>query len=171
MIHKILLMVACFLVVIFRCSADDDIVGFWKTIDEKTKKPQSIVAIYENEGKYFGRMIVTYNDNGTVNDTIYNPKDRAPGVKGDPYYVGLDLIWNLKKEGSKYTNGSIIDPKRGYVYGAEVWRQGKDLVVRGELLFLGRNQTWLRATESDFPPGFKRPDMTKVIPVIPTVKP
>lgn len=150
--------------------ADDNIVGFWKTIDEKTGKAQSLVAIYEYKGKFYGRMILTYHDNGTINDTIYDPDERAPGVEGNPYYVGMDFIWNLTKKGSKYTNGSVIDPQQGYVYGAEAWRDGHNLIMRGELLFIGRNQTWPPAKESDFPPGFKMPDTSSFVPVIPVPK-
>lgn len=151
-------------------SAADSIVGFWKTIDEKTGKPQSIVAIYKYQDKYYGRLIVTYDDNGNIEDTVNDPKIKAPGVVGDPYYAGMDILWNLQEKGSKYEDGSIIDPEKGYVYGAELWREGDNLIVRGELLFLGRNQTWPPAAENDFPHGFKKPNLSTLVPVIPVVK-
>lgn len=154
----------------FALSASESITGFWRSVDERTKKTESILAIYEYHGQFFGRLIVTFNDDGTVNDTIYDPKSRAPGVVGDPYYAGMDIIWNLKDNGKKFTGGSIMDPEKGNVYGAELWRQGNDLIVRGELLIFGRNQIWPPALDSDFPPGFKKPDLTTMIPVIPKVK-
>lgn len=144
-----------------------DITGFWKTVDEKTLKPQSIIAIYPYQGHYFGRIILTYYEDGSVQDTIYNPKKRALGVVGNPYYVGLDIIWGLKNEGSKYKDGTILDPEKGHVYGAEAWRQDDKLIVRGKLLIFGRNQTWPPATEIDFPDGFQKPDLSLLIPVIP----
>lgn len=150
--------------------AEGNIIGFWKSIDDVTHKAQSIVAIYEYQGKYFGRLIVDFNDDGTVADTIYDPQVKAPGVVGEPFYAGMDFIWNLKQDGTKYIDGSILDPEKGDVYGAEVWRQGDDLIVRGELLFFGRNQTWPTAKDSDFPSGFKKPDLKTLVPVIPVVK-
>ena len=150
--------------------ANDDIVGFWKTIDEVSGKAQSIVAVYKYQDKYFGRLILSYNEDGTVQDTLYAPLKRAPGVVGEPYYSGMDIIFNLKKEGNKYTDGSIVDPQKGNKYGAELWISDGNLIVRGKLLFFGRNQTWPRAASSDFPQGFTLPDVNKFIPVIPKMK-
>lgn len=152
--------------------AQEDVVGFWKTINEHTHKPESVVAIYEYQGRIFGRLIVTFDDTGKIQDTIENPKERAPGVQGNPFYCGLDIIWDLEKErgGSKYINGKIMDPEKGKVYHAKLWRDGSDLIVRGELLIFGRNQTWPPAVEADFPTGFKKPDLTKLVPKILPVK-
>lgn len=151
-------------------AADDGIIGFWKTVDEVSGKAQSVVAVYQYDGRYFGRLILSYDKNGSVNDTIYNPRERAPGVVGDPYYMGLDIIFNLKKVGNKYTDGSIIDPQKGNKYGAELWVDENNLIVRGKLLFFGRNQTWPPAEQRDFPQGFVLPDISKFVPVIPKVK-
>lgn len=144
-----------------------EIVGFWKTVNEKTMKPESVIAIYQYHGQYFGRIMLTYDNDGAVQDTIYQPKKRASGVVGNPYYVGMDIIWGLKKEGDKYKDGSILDPEKGYIYGAEAWKQGEKLIVRGKLLMFGRNQTWPPAEESDFPEGFRKPDLTALTPLIP----
>ena len=145
-------------------------IGFWKTIDDKTGKPQSIVGIYENEGKYYGRIVVTIDDNGNIQDTLDSPNKRAPGVVGNPYYAGLDIIWNLKKKGAEYRDGNIIDPEAGKVYGASLWRQGANLIVRGEILIFGRNQQWLPAAETVFPSRFAKPDLASLTPKIPQVK-
>jgi uncharacterized protein (DUF2147 family) len=144
-----------------------DIVGFWKTINDKTDKPESIVGIYSYQGKYYGRLLATYNEKGQIEDSIYEPKDRAPGVVGNPYYSGLDIIWDLEKDADKYTNGKILDPKKGKIYEAEAWLKDGKLIVRGEILFFGVNQTWPAATDADFPQGFKKPDLKKMVPKIP----
>ncbi len=86
-----------------------DIVGFWKTIDDATKKAQSVVAVYPYKGKYYGRIVATYDEHtGELKDTIYTPDERAPGVVGDPHYAGLDLIYNLVPKDHKFV-GNIID--------------------------------------------------------------
>lgn len=157
------------LIVLWGSLAADEIVGFWKTVDEHTSKAQSIVAIYEYQGKYYGRIIATLGDDGKIEDSIYSPKERAPGVVGHPYYSGLDIIYDIQKEGDRYKDGKILDPEEGKVYDAEIWKENGNLIVRGEVLFFGRNQTWPPATENDFPAGFKRPDLTKLVPQIPEV--
>jgi uncharacterized protein (DUF2147 family) len=150
--------------------ANDGIGGLWKSIDEKTGKPQCVVAIYNYQGVYYGRIIGTYDDAGRMKETIYNPQGRAPGVVGSPFYCGLDFIWGLKNEGDAKYAGRIMDPEKGSVYHAELWVQNGNLIVRGELLFFGRNQTWLPALKTDFPKGFKFPDTSKFTPTIPHEK-
>lgn len=150
--------------------AHDDVFGFWKTIDDETGKPRSIVAVYPYQGKAYGRLIATYDNNGRIEDTMYEPKKRAPGVQGNPFYSGLDFIWGLKKEGNKYVDGEVMDPEKGRIYGAQMWRKGPNLIMRGQLLFFGVNQVWPPATEKDLPAGFQMPDLDKLVPVIPKVK-
>lgn len=148
----------------------EDISGFWKTIDEKSGKAQSIIAIYPYQGKYFGRIVGTFDDEGRIKDSIYQPKERAPGVEGNPFYAGLDIIWNLQDTGKKFTNGNIMDPQKGRIYGAEMWLKNGNLVVRGKLFVFGRNQTWLPVADSEFHVGFEKPNLRSFIPSIPQVK-
>ena len=145
--------------------------GLWIAMDDKTNKPGCIVNIYEYKNKYYGRIVGIY-DEGKLNElygTLEDPKKKAPGLRGQPYYSGLDLIWNMVPRGSKYL-GNIVDPRSGSVYNAEIWRQGKDLIVRGKLWIFGRNQTWRPLNKDRFPKNFKLPDTGKFIPVIPRAK-
>lgn len=158
-----------FLLVLCKTLLSDGIVGYWKTIDSDTKKPQSIIAVYEYQGKYYGRLIGSYDDDGHMRDTIHSPIGRAPGVVGNPYYCGLDILWNLKDEGDGTYSGKIIDPREGEVYDAEVWRKGADLIVRGKVFIFGKNITWPPAAPSDFPKGFKKPNLKKFVPNKPQV--
>lgn len=146
--------------------AAQSIAGFWKSIDDETGKPRCVVAVYEYKDMYYGRMIATFDDTGKVKETIYAPKGRAPGVLGNPYYCGLDFIWNLRDRGSKF-KGKIMDPEAGSIYNAELWVENGNLIVRGKLLFFGKSQTWLPATQADFPKGFKMPDTAKFVPEVP----
>ena len=150
--------------------ADDDVVGFWKTVNDKTGKAESVVAVYEYQGKYYGRLVAAFNKEGVIDDTIYEPRDRAPGVEGNPYYSGMDIIWDLKKKGSKYADGKVIDPEKGRVYDAEMWIKDGNLIMRGELLFFGENETWPPMKDEEFPKNFKKPDVSTFVPVIPQVK-
>lgn len=167
---KFLFLNLFFLLFFTRLFSAEDIAGFWKTIDEHSGRAQSIVAVYEYQGKYFGRIIGTYNENGEIADNIYFPRQRAPGVIGNPFYAGLDIIWNLQNTGNKFSNGKIMDPEKGRIYGAEMWRHNNNLVVRGKLLFFGRNQIWQPVAEREFTGRFKKPDLRTFVPAIPRVK-
>ena len=158
----------CFLVIDSSLVAKSSIAGFWRSISEKTGQTQCIVAIYEYQDMYYGRIIGTCDANGKINDTMYAPKGRAPGVVGNPPYAGLDLLWDLRKKGSRY-KGKIIDPEKGKIYDAKVWAEGGNLIIRGELLFFGRNITWFPALESDFSETFQKPDVSQFVPIVPLV--
>jgi len=159
---------ACFMILSAALCSQEMIEGFWKSTDEETGKRQCVVAIYPYEGKYYGRIIATFDSEGELRDSIESPVSHAPGVKGNPPYCGLDLIWNLVDKGPRY-DGKIVDPRKGKVYDASVWRKRNDLIIRGKLLFFGKNTTWSPADASDLPPGFKKEDVAKFVPVIPKV--
>ncbi|MDC7233006.1 MAG: DUF2147 domain-containing protein [Spirochaetales bacterium] len=144
--------------------AGSDVLGLWKTVDDETGEVKSIVKVYDYQGKIFGRILVTFEE-GKVKDTYVNPKDRAEEVKGEPFYCGLDFIWNMQKAGEKYKKGKILDPQNGKVYSSEMWRDGSNLIVRGKIGPIGRNQTWLPANAGDFPSGVSEP--SGLVPSIP----
>ena len=149
--------------------AAEDIGGFWKTIDDKTGVAQSVIAIYKHQGLYYGRIIGSYDEKGQMKDSIYLPISRSPGLPGNPFYSGLDIIWFLADRGSKF-RGKILDPEHGDVYNSELWIDNGNLVVRGKLLMFGRSQVWVATAPADFPKDFKMPDLTAMVPSIPQYK-
>ena len=108
------------------------VVGFWTTIDDETKEAKSVVQIYEYQGKIYGRVVDVLTD-----------KEARAKLPGSPKIIGLDIIWDLEKDGDEYNDGEILDPQKGKVYGCAIWRDGDNLIVRGKIAFFGRNQTWL----------------------------
>jgi uncharacterized protein (DUF2147 family) len=152
--------------------AADSITGYWKTIDDETGKAKSVIVIYEYQGKIFGRILMTYEDNGTsIKDSIYIQRDKADKVKGTPPYCGLDIIYNLVDAGSKYSKGNILNPLTGKIYASDVWKdKNGDLIVKGKIGPIGKSQVWNPFRASDFPAGFKAPDTKTFVPVIPSTK-
>ena len=131
--------------------ATSGVLGYWTTIDDETKEAKSIVRIYEYQGKVYGRVV----------KVLTNPEAKAK-LPGEPLIEGLDIIWDLSADGEKYEDGEILDPKKGKVYGCEMWRDGENLIVRGKIAFLGRNQTWL--------PNRELNDQTPLVPQKPQLK-
>ena len=149
--------------------ADDNIDGLWKNMNEDTGMIQCVLAMYPYQDRYFGRIIATYDEAGKMKDSINRPKEIASGVAGNRYYCGLDFIWDLENLGIVY-KGKIIDPRKGGIYNSEVWRDGDDLIIRGKLLFFGKNTTWYPVSKGDFPANFKLPDVSTFVPLIPEGK-
>lgn len=125
------------------CS-QDAILGKWKTIDDNTGEPRSIVEILEANGKIFGKVIKIFPRPNLEPDPVC--KKCSPD---DPRYnkkiIGMEIIRNLKKSGSEYNDGDILDPENGKVYRSKIWLDGKVLKVRGYWGPFYRTQTWLRA--------------------------
>ncbi len=149
----------------------EEISGFWETIDKKSKKPTSVIAVYAYEGKYYARIIGSYNQEGVLDDTIYQPKGRAPGIEGHPYYAGLDIVWDAKldDEGDRY-KGYVVDPRSGKVYHAQLWKKDNNLVLRGKEFIFGRSVVWPPFPEEKFNSSFKKPDLSAFIPAIPQAR-
>ena len=124
----------CFMATI--TNASDGVLGYWTTVDDETNEAKSVVRVYEYQGKVYGRIMKVLTD----------PKAKAK-LPEEPLMEGLDIIWDLHLDGDKYTDGEILDPKKGKVYGCAMWREGDNLIVRGKIAFLGRNQTWLPNTD------------------------
>jgi uncharacterized protein (DUF2147 family) len=150
------------------CSAltAQNIDGFWKRVNTQTGNAQCVISIYKYQNKHYGRVIGTFDANGKMKESLYFPEDRAEKVLGSPFYCGMDLLWDLQESGQKY-KGKIVDPRSGKIYDAVAWIKDGNLVIRGELFFIGKNEIWFPAEDDDFPSDFKKPDTTQFIPVIP----
>lgn len=127
------------LLISFSVSAQD-IIGKWKTIDDKTGEAKSIVEIYKKDGKIFGKIIEIFDKS----------KRDLPCIKceGEDYnkpILGLDIIKNMTKEGDYYKNGTVVDPQNGKVYRLRLalTDDGK-LQVRGYIGFFYSTQYWER---------------------------
>lgn len=169
--------ISCIILILYSCTTnteEEGITGLWYSTDQKSSDIRCLVAIYPYQGMYYGRMLVTYDGKGNVTDTILKQEDRAPGIVGNPPYCGLDYIYNVQetitKEGEtpKY-KGKIVDPEKGKVYTVELWRDGDDLIVRGEVWIFGKNIRWLRAPKDALPKGYPYKKIKSFVPEVPQV--
>lgn len=121
-------------------------VGKWKTIDDETNQPKSIVVVFEKDGQLYGKVEKLFKKA----DEDQNPKcDKCSGDKKDQPIIGMQFLNNLKKDSdTKWSGGEILDPKNGKTYSCkiELIEDGKKLKVRGFIGFslLGRTQIWDR---------------------------
>lgn len=115
-------------------------VGLWKN-EEPAKTV--IIRTWEQDGKLLGK----------VEKLIKAGKEDADSkcmqCKGDQQgkpIKGLLIVWDLKKDGERWSNGQILDPDDGKVYKCRVTpiEGGKKLEVRGSFAFFSKTQTWVR---------------------------
>lgn len=119
------------------------IVGSWKTIDDKTNQPKSIVKIYKRDGKYHGRVTRLFRQKDENPDPRCNKCKNSDPRKGKRV-KGMVVLKDMVKKGERYADGNILDPKNGKVYTCKLWLEKGKLKVRGYVGFFFRTQTWHR---------------------------
>lgn len=127
------------------CAQQASPVGLWKTIDDHSGKPKSLVRITESNGELRGKIEKLFREAGEEP----NPKcDKCEDARKDQPIVGMTILTGMKPDGDEYDGGQILDPANGKVYRSKMSLadDGKKLDVRGYIgvPLLGRTQTWLR---------------------------
>jgi len=120
-------------------------IGNWRTVDDVTGKAKSIVTISEENGKLVGTIRKVYDP---------YPKETQPlctacqAALRDKPIVGMRILWNSQKGKDEWTNGKILDPDTGKIYGCvlSLEADGNRLKVRGfiGMSLFGRTQYWAR---------------------------
>ena len=120
------------------------ILGYWKTVDDKTGDNFSIVTIYKgSDGLFYGK----------VSKMLVGPPnlkcDQCKGEDHDKQMEGLVIIRGMSynKDKNQLEGGKVLDPESGKFYYGKIYPKGGKLVLRGSLDkrgFFGRNQTWIR---------------------------
>ncbi len=116
------------------------IIGKWKSIDDETGKPKSVVEIFEKNGKVYGKILKLFRDPSEDQDPIC---DKCEDDRKDKKIIGMEIIREMVKDDDEWEDGTIMDPKKGTVYDCKLWIEGGNLKVRGYVLFIYRTQTWL----------------------------
>jgi uncharacterized protein (DUF2147 family) len=123
----------------------EEITGLWKTIDDETGQPKSVVKLYIEDGKLYGDIVKLFRKPGEDPDPICDKCD-----SDDPRYnqkvLGMTIITDMEfqKNDNEWEDGEILDPKKGKVYDCKLWVEDGKLQVRGYVLFFHRTQEWLR---------------------------
>ncbi|MCB0633065.1 MAG: DUF2147 domain-containing protein [Saprospiraceae bacterium] len=126
----------------FHLQAQNTPVGTWKSVDEKNGVAKSHIEIYENNGKYYGKIVKLLR---WAPDSIC---EKCSGEKKDQKLIGMVIIEDLEEDKGYWKDGTVLDPESGKEYGCSIWfedGQTDKLKVRGKhWTGLYRTQTWYR---------------------------
>ena len=119
------------------------IIGKWKSIDDETNAPKSIVEITERNGKIYGKIIQLFRLPGEDPDPVCK---ECPTniIRYNKKVLGMEIIQNMEPDGSEFSGGTILDPKVGKIYRCRIWVEGDKLKVRGYWGPFFRTQTWVK---------------------------
>ncbi|SNR34460.1 hypothetical protein SAMN06265371_101531 [Lutibacter agarilyticus] len=142
MMKNLKLLIIGFALIVGVNSYSQTIFGKWKTFDEETGNEKSIVEIYEQNGKAYGKILQLL-EKGKENNLC----DNCSGAKKGQPIKGMEIINGLTKDDDEWNDAKILDPKTGKEYKCYiVLEEDNKLKVRGYLGFslIGRTQYWTR---------------------------
>lgn len=121
-------------------------VGYWKTIDDVTGKPKSIIKVWETpEHSLVGQVVKLFPSPGKTQHVLCQA---CSGDNHNQPIVGMVIMKGLTSHEHQWGSGEILDPQNGKTYNcsAKLAENGKRLNVRGYIgmPILGRSQTWER---------------------------
>ena len=142
--------------------------GFWAQVGDDGKVG-GWFFFEKHDGLYEGRLVKMFKQQGDTHH-YSDVCDKCEGAEKNAPMLGLTIIKGMHRDGNKYDDGSILDPRDGTVYHAqmEVSSDGQKLDVRGYLgiPLLGQTQTWQRLPDdsiaaADIPPPSHGPDLSQ----------
>jgi uncharacterized protein (DUF2147 family) len=120
--------------------AQNSAVGLWKNAEPNKV---TMIRTYEEGGQLQGKVEkVLKNDAEDKDAKCAKCKDENK----DKPMAGLRLIWDMRKDGDKWTGGKLLDPESGRVVNCklETADGGKKLMVKGSVAIISKTQTWTR---------------------------
>jgi uncharacterized protein (DUF2147 family) len=126
--------------------------GFWQS-NYDDGNPSGWFYFTEHNGVFEGRLVKMFKKMGE--ERLVEFCSECPGAMKNAPMLGLTIVTGMKRNGLKYEDGNILDPRDGSVYSAEmeVSPDNQNLYVRGYLgiSLLGQTQTWIRLPDDAIP--------------------
>ena len=124
-------------------SNSQTIFGNWHSTNEDTGEIDSVIEVYEKDGKAFAKIIdiKDVKRKNAVCDLCEDENKNKP-------ILGLNILTGLTKDDNEWSGGTILDPRNGKVYKCYIKLvEPNKLKIRGYIgvSLFGKTAYWERA--------------------------